>query len=65
MGTLGNYFRNIGLMDPKSSTIARKLGLSNYIPGCYALIVTDEIPQIVKDILNRKSIKYRAQPHAF
>ncbi|XP_064389981.1 transcription elongation factor SPT4-like [Halichondria panicea] len=58
--TSSNFDGLVAMMSPADSWVAKWQRLSNkYVPGCYAVSVTGELPQDIMDSLQDKGIPYQ------
>jgi transcription elongation factor SPT4 len=57
--TTPNFSGLISVMDPSTSWATKWLHLSKYVPGCYTLMVNEDIPDSLQDILEDRGIKIR------
>ncbi|KAF5830221.1 hypothetical protein DUNSADRAFT_14883 [Dunaliella salina] len=48
-------------MDPKTSWASKWLHLAKNVPGAYAMVINDDIPGAVQDMLEDRGIRV---PHA-
>jgi len=58
-GTTSNWEGSIALIDPNESWVSKWQGLTNYVPGLYAVRVNGTLPEEVRDELERRGIPYR------
>mmetsp|Transcript_26601 Transcript_26601/g.67767 ORF Transcript_26601/g.67767 Transcript_26601/m.67767 type:complete len:130 (+) Transcript_26601:70-459(+) len=55
--TTPNFGGLITVMDPASSWATKWLHLSKYVPGAYALVVNDDMPDSLRELLEDRNIK--------
>jgi len=58
-GTTSNWEGSIALINPAQSWVSKWQGLTNYVPGLYAVRVNGTLPEEVRDELERRGIPYR------
>jgi len=69
-GTTSNWEGAVALINPTESWVSKWQGLTNYVPGCYAVRyskllrcvnerVNGTLPEEVRDELERRGIPYR------
>eukprot|EP00199_Chlamydomonas_sp_CCMP681_P004745 CAMPEP_0119116270 /NCGR_PEP_ID=MMETSP1180-20130426/52187_1 /TAXON_ID=3052 ORGANISM="Chlamydomonas cf sp, Strain CCMP681" /NCGR_SAMPLE_ID=MMETSP1180 /ASSEMBLY_ACC=CAM_ASM_000741 /LENGTH=129 /DNA_ID=CAMNT_0007105399 /DNA_START=220 /DNA_END=609 /DNA_ORIENTATION=- len=55
--TTPNFSGLITVMDPTTSWATKWLHLSKYVPGAYALVVNDDPPDQLRDLLEDRGLK--------
>lgn len=58
--TSSNFDGLIAVMKPQESWTARWQGISNFVPGCYALRVKGVLPSQYMTVLEDNGIRYRS-----
>lgn len=58
-GTTSNWEGSVALINPAESWVSKWQGLTNYVPGLYAIRVNGTLPEEVRDELERRGIPYR------
>lgn len=53
----------ISVVQPEGSWAAKWTHVAKFVPGCYALALTTEIPQDIERILDNQNIRWHKQGH--
>eukprot|EP00877_Chromochloris_zofingiensis_P002724 jgi/Chrzof1/12452/Cz06g34340.t1 len=55
--TTPNFSGMVSVMDPKASWATKWVHLAKYVPGCYALVVNDDMPRRLREMLENLGIR--------
>mmetsp|Transcript_4488 Transcript_4488/g.9655 ORF Transcript_4488/g.9655 Transcript_4488/m.9655 type:complete len:130 (-) Transcript_4488:518-907(-) len=55
--TTPSFAGMISVMDPATSWASKWMHLGKYVPGCYALVINEQPPDSLRDMLEDRGIK--------
>ncbi|KAG1654134.1 hypothetical protein FOA52_006121 [Chlamydomonas sp. UWO 241] len=55
--TATNFSGMVSVMDPATSWACKWMHLGKYVPGCYCMVVNEEIPDSLQDLMEDNGIR--------